>query len=54
MASPTVRELIGRSGNVGTGARDMLEALGVEWIHPDQLSSVADSSKVSSSSEESS
>jgi len=39
--------LIGRSGNVGTGARDMLEALGVEWIQPDQLSSVNDASKVS-------
>jgi hypothetical protein len=47
-----MRMLIGRSGNVGTGARDMLEALGVEWIQPDQLSSVADSSKVSFNSDE--
>jgi hypothetical protein len=48
-----MRMLIGRSGNVGTGARDMLEALGVEWIQPDQLSSVTDSSKVGSNSEHS-
>ena len=30
----------------------MLEALGVEWIQPDQLSSVNDMSKVSSDSDE--
>jgi len=47
-----MRMLMGRSGNVGTGARDMLEALGVEWIQPDQLSFVTDSSKVSFNSDE--
>lgn len=40
--------LTSRSGNVGTGAKDMLEALGVEWVQPEQLSSVTDSSKVRS------
>jgi hypothetical protein len=36
---------------VGMGARDMLEALGVEWVQPDQLSSVNDTGKVRSNSE---
>jgi hypothetical protein len=35
-------------GNVATGARDMLEALGVEWVQPDDLRHIkGDSTKVS-------
>lgn len=33
-----------RSGNVSSGARDMLDAMGVKWISPDQLSTLDASS----------
>jgi hypothetical protein len=40
--------LIDRGGNVSTGAKEMLEALGVEWIQPGDLPQISgDSSKVS-------
>lgn len=29
-----------RSGNVATGAKDMLDEMGVKWISPDQLPSL--------------
>jgi hypothetical protein len=29
-----------RGGNVATGAREMLDALGVEWVQPEELGSL--------------
>jgi len=41
-------KLIDRAGNVSAGAKDMLEALRVEWVQPDDLHQInGDSSKVS-------
>lgn len=35
------------SGNVGSGAKDMLDAMGVEWVTPDQLPGLEGSAQVS-------
>ena len=29
-----------RGGNVATGAKEMLDALGVEWVQPEELGSL--------------
>lgn len=34
------------AGNVSTGARDMLDAMGVEWVTPDQLSALCGEKEV--------